>query len=139
MVSGLTPINGTATVAADTAFGITAAGQIGAVSNGKQISNARIVTPATQTVTASTIEGSSGSDIIRLSNVDGFFVGGYLSGTNVGANAIVRAVDQNNRTVQASVVNAGVVSGTITCTYNNATIFYNVAHLNRAFAQGQIT
>jgi hypothetical protein len=139
MVSGLTPVNGTASVAADTSFGITAAGQIGAVAAGKQILNARIVTAATQTVTATAIEGVSGSSLIRLSNVDGFFVGCYLSGTGVGASAICQAVDQNAKTITASVANSATVTGTVTGTYNNATIFYNVAKLNRPFAQGAIT
>lgn len=142
MVSGLTPINGTATVAADTAFGITAAGQVGANSAGKQISNARIVTPATQTVVVASVDGASGSNQFRVANADGFFVGGYLSGTGVGAAAICQAIDRNPSgpaTITASVVNSAAVTGNVTMTYNNATIFYNVAHLNRSFAQGAIT
>lgn len=139
MVTGLVPINGTATVAADTAFAVAAAGQIGANAISKQVLNARIVTPATQTVTATAIDGVSGGSTIRLSNVDGFFVGCYLSGTGVGAAAICQAVDQNAKTITASVVNAATVTGTVTGTYNNATIFYNVAQLNRPIIQGPIT
>lgn len=139
MVSGVTPVNGTATVAADTAFGITAAGQVGAVTAGKQIVNARIVTAATQAVAVASVSGASGSNTIRVANSDGFFVGGYLSGTGVGAAAICQTISSDGKTITASVVNSAAVTGNVTCTYNNATIFYNVAKLNRAFAQGQIT
>lgn len=139
MIGGVTPVNGTATVAADTAFAISAAGQIGANAISKQILNARIVTPATQTVTANAVDGAAGSDLIRVSTTDGFFVGAYLSGTGVGAAAIVRSIDQNARVIQASVVNSATVTGAITGTYNNAVIFYNVAQLNRPMVQGPIT
>lgn len=139
MVMGLTPINGTATVAADTAFGITAAGQIGALAAGKQIVNARVVTPATQTVVTASVSGLSGANTIQLANVDGWFVGAYASGTGVGAAAIVKAIDRMSNVITLSVVNSAAVSGNVTATYNNATIFYNVALLNRPFAQGAIT
>lgn len=139
MVTGLTPINGTASVAADVAFAVVAAGQIGANAVSKQILNARIVTPATQTVVANAIEGVSGGDTIRVSNVDGFFVGCYLSGTGVGASAICKAIDRNAQVLTASVVNSAAVTGVVTGTYNNATIFYSVAQLNRPIIQGPIT
>src|SRR6516162_8117557 len=64
MLTGLTPVNGTATVAADTAIGITAAGQIGALTASKQIVNARCVTPATQTVVTASVLGLSGANTI---------------------------------------------------------------------------
>lgn len=138
-ISGLTPVNGTASVAADTACGITAAGQIGALAAGKQLVNARVVTPATQTVVVASVEGISGDTWIRVANVDGFFVGAYLSGTGVGASAICQAIDRVGNRIQASVANSAAVTGNVTATYNNATIFYNVVHLNRTFAQGAIT
>lgn len=140
-ISGLTPINGTATVAADTAFGIVAAGQVGTLAAGKQILSARVVTPATQTVVTA-IAGAPGITAgftFQLANVDGWFVGAYASGTGVGASAIVQAIDRLSNTVTVSVANTAAPSGNITATYNNATIFYNVCHLNRSFAQGAIT
>jgi hypothetical protein len=48
MLSGNTPINGTATVAVGVNVGITAAGQIGAFAAGKQVNNAQSITAATQ-------------------------------------------------------------------------------------------
>lgn len=139
MMTGRTPVNGTSTIAADVTSGH-GAGQLIANSAGIQVVNARVITPATQTVTALQAGlGAIGDTQIQLSNVAGFFPGVYVSGTGVGAAAIVTAVDQISKIIQVSVVNSAQVAGTITATYNNATIFYNVLSMNRAFAQGAIT
>jgi hypothetical protein len=45
----------------------------------------------------------------------------------------------NGPEVTASVANSADIAGTVTLTYNNGTIFYNVVHFNRPFAQGAIT
>jgi hypothetical protein len=136
MTTGLTPVNSNASIAADTTAGHVATGQAGANAVGIQIVNARVVTPATQTV-ASPGSGRAGDTVIRLANTQGFFPGAYLSGTGVGTNAIVTSV--GNGFVTASVVNSAAISGNVTATYNNATIFYNVLEMNRAFGQGAIT
>lgn len=138
MCSGRYPINGTATVAADTAIGIVAAGQVGALAAGKQLVNARSVTPATQTV-VSAGNGVSGDNRINLVNTSGFFPGAYISGTGVGAAAICSFVDPNGKYILVTVVNSAAISGNVTATYNNATIYYNVVEMNRVFAQGAIT
>lgn len=138
-ISGLTPVNCQAAVAADTSFGIAAAGQGGAVAAGKQVLNARVHGASTITVVKVATKGVSGGDTIQVNNTDGWFVGGYLSGTGVGAAAIITAISTDEKTVTVSVVNSAAVTGNITCTYNNATIYYNVALLNRPFAQGAIT
>lgn len=138
MRSGCTPINGNATVAVDTTFGIAAAGQVGANTAGKQILNARIAGTATLTVAKSGI-GASGDNIIYVSDTDGWFVGGYLSGTGVGASTIITAMDPLGKWVRVSVVNSAAIAGTVTQTNNNATIFWNIAHIDRAIAQGAIT
>jgi hypothetical protein len=137
-ISGLTPVDCTASVAADTTFGIAAAGQGGANSAGKQILNARVVTAATQTVVKAAT-GDSGSNIINVSNTDGWFVGGFLSGTGVGVASRIDYIDPMGKFVRVTVVNSAAISGNVTQTNNNATIFYNIAHLNRSFAQGAIT
>ena len=136
--TGITPVNGTASVAADTTVGITAAGQIGANTAGKQLVNARNVSPATQTVVKAGT-GASGDTVIYVPDTDGWFVGGYLSGTNVGALAVISSVDPMGKYVVASVANSGVVASNVTVTYNNATVFYNVVAFDRGFAQGAIT
>ncbi len=140
--SGITPINGTATVAADTAFGVVAAGQVGAISAGKQVCNARIVTPATQTVAKNVVPGMGGQigdTVVPLNNTQGLFVGGYVAGTGIPAGAFITNIDPLGTFIVISAALTAVATGTVTQTANNATIFYNIAHLDRAFAQGQIT
>lgn len=140
MTSGLVPINGTATIAADTALGIVAAGQVGALAAGKEIVNARSVVAATATVVKTGASGISGDTRINVPNTAGLYPGGYLSGTGVGAAAIISFVDPLGNYILVTVANtANIVGTSVTQTANNATIFYNLVQLNRAFAQGAIT
>lgn len=139
MRAGVTPVNGTASVAAGTVVGITAAGQIGANSAGKQILNAKNALPATTTVAKTRCRGNAGSYQINVPNADGWFVGAYLSGTGVGSSAKVVSIDPSGLFVTVDVVNSASISGTVTATYNNAAIYYNVVQLDRAFGQGAIT
>jgi hypothetical protein len=139
MTSGRTPLNCSASVAAAVTFGHNAAGQGTTNAVSVQVVNATTVTPATQTVVSAATFGASGDTRIGLASTQGFFVGGYVSGTGVGASAIITAVDDKNSVITVSVANSAAVTGNVTITYNNATIFYNVVSLNRAFAQGAIT
>lgn len=140
MTTGRTPTNGTVSIAADTTSGHNAAGQLTANAVSAQVVNARVVTAATQTVvSAVTGFGATGDFRIGLASTQGFFVGGYVSGTGVGASAIITLVDDKNSVITVSVANSAQVSGNVTITYNNATIFYNVLSMNRAFGQGAIT
>ncbi len=131
MTTGRYPVNGTSTIAADTKAGHNGAGQLTADAATFGIEGAMVVTPATQTVTAAAISGILGSNQIFLSSTAGFFPGVYVSGTGVGAAAIVSFVDPLGRYILVTVVNSAAVTGTITATYNNATIFYNVLDCNR--------
>lgn len=143
MRAGITPVNGTASVAAGTTVGITAAGQIGANSAGKQVLNAVSALAATNTVVRAAAgpgnNNLSGGFTIQVVNTDGWFVGGYLSGTGVGAAALITAIDRVNNVVTVNVANSAAVTGNVTQTANNATIFYNVVQLDRPFVQGAIT
>lgn len=136
MTTGRFPVSSTASIAADTAAGRAAAGQLTASGAGVQLLNARVMTPATQTVVATAISGLTGDSRIFLSNTAGFFPGVYVSGTGVGAAAICNFVDPLGRYIGVTVVNSAPVTGNITATYNNATIFYNVLEMNRMVAQG---
>lgn len=137
LISGLAPINGTANVAAGTSVGITAAGQIGANSAGKQVVGAVSAANGATTVVRNG-QGPTASKIIVLNDATGFFPGAYVSGTGVGVGALVTAIYPDNRTILVSVDSTAVINGPVTATYNNATIFYNVVQLNRSFAQGRI-
>lgn len=141
IVGGTTLCNSTASVAADTTFGIAAAGQGGANTAGKQVLNARVVAPATTTVIkGATLTG--GSPILRVTqanNIDGWYVGAAISGVGIPAATTIQTMDPDARTVTLS-ANATIGGGIqATVTYNDAVTFFNVVHLNRPFAQGAIT
>jgi len=138
-ISGTVPANCQAAVAADTAWGIAAAGQGGANSAGKQILNSRSVIASSTTSAKTNCTANSGSLILNVPNSDGWFVGAYLSGTGIAAATTVVSIDPSGTVVTLSAATTAAVNGTVTATYNNATIFYNVVHLNRSFAQGAIT
>lgn len=149
-VSGLVPVNCTASVAANTVFGIAAAGQGGASAAGKEIENAVVILPATTTVSKSVLL-TSGSPIVLVTGnntIDGLFVGTAVSGTGIPANAVVASLNEDGRRftmstgpgVTGAALNATASGGiTLTGTYNDGTNFYNIAQLGRPFAQGRIT
>ena len=139
MFSGVVPVNCNAAVAVDTTFGIAAAGQGGANAAGKQILNGRVVIASTTAVVKANCSGVSGAFTVIVPNADGLFMGCYMSGTGIGAAATITAIDDSGTLITLSVANSAAVSGSVTGTYNNATIFYNVAMLNSPFAQGAIT
>ena len=139
-IAGLTPVNCNAAVAADTTFSVAATGQGGAAATGKQVVNARIVGASTITVAkANCTSPQAITKTINVPNSDGWFVGAYLSGTGIGAASIIASISPDGRTVTSTVDTTAVIAGTVTATYNNATIYYNVAHINRPFSQGAIT
>lgn len=138
-VGGIVPVLSNATVAADTTFSLVAAGQAGALTAGKQLVNARVAVPATQTVAKTGCVANSGSTKLSIPGADGWFIGAYLSGTGIAALTIVTDIDPSGTQVTLSVATTAAVNGTVTATYNNATIFYNVAQINRPFLQGAIT
>ncbi len=138
-ISGLCPVRSTASVAADTTFGITGAGQVGANSAGKQILNARIAAPATTTVAKANCTANSGSNRLFVPGAQGWFIGAFLSGTGIAAATTIVDMDPSGITVTLSANTTAAVNGTVTATYNNGSVFFNVAHLNRPFAQGAIT
>ena len=150
-VSGLCPVLSGASIAADTPLGITAAGQLGASSAGKEIENLIGVLPATTTVVKANATVLSGSPIIQFTGnntIDGLFIGCALSGTGIPANAVVQTIDPDGRRITMSTgpgvagaaLNATQSGGiSVTATYNDGTNFYNIVQLNRPFCQGRIT
>jgi len=128
--SGRSPLNCDATVAAGVAVGHNAAGRGSADAATLGIEGAICITPATQTV-VSAGSGVIGEFTIRLQNIEGFIIGGYVSGTGVGAAAIISGRDEIAKTITVTVANSAAVTGNVTVTYNNATIFYNVLEMNR--------
>lgn len=136
--TGTVPVNCNASVAADTTFAVAATGQGGALAAGKQVVNGRIITAATLTV-VKVATANNGSLFLTVSNSDGWFPGIYLSGTGIQATTTVTALSPDGRTATISLATSAVVNGNVTGTYNNATVFYNVAAINAPFSQGAIT
>lgn len=136
---GIVPVNCSASVAADTTFGITAAGQGGANTAGKQILNARIIAAGATTVVKANCTANSGSNQLRINGADGWFCGVYLSGTGIAAATTVLDISPDGQVATLSANTTAIVNGAVTATYNNGVVFYNVAHIDRPCAQGAIT
>lgn len=138
-VAGIGPVNCNASLAAAAVPGITAAGQAGANSAGKQILKSKVVAAATTTVAKANCIAANASRRLLCPETEGWFIGAYLSGTGIAAGTTVVSIDPDNRTVTLSADTTAQVAGTVTATYNNATVYYNIVHFNRPFAQGAIT
>lgn len=144
--SGRYPVFSSASVAANTAFGIAAAGQAGALAAGKQLLGARVQLAATATVVKANTQTQSGSPFIRVSNSDGWFVGAALTGTGIPASTSIGSISpdgtivgmvQVGTTTAQNATATGSVS--VTATYNDGTRFWNVATFQGILAQGAIT
>lgn len=138
-IAGTAVLNCNAAVATDTTFGIAAAGQGGANVASRQILNARVVIPSTQTVVKAGCTANSGSTRLNVPSADGLFIGCFLSGTGIAATTTVADIDPSGTVITLSLAVTAAVTGNVTGTYNNAVIFYHGVHLNRPFAQGAIT
>lgn len=149
-VGGLVPVNSNASVAAATVLGIAAAGQAGANSAGKELLNAINILAATTTVVKNCFVTANQPFILVTGNntIDGIFIGAAVSGVGIPANAVVQTIDPDGRRftmstgpgVAGAALNPTATGGVaLTFTYNDGTNFYNIAHLNRPFAQGAIT
>lgn len=129
-----------ASVAANTAFGITAAGKTGAIANGKQIVNARVQVAATKTVVKANSSTQNGSTVLKVTNSDGWFVGLPLSGTGIAGSTTISAISSDGTTVTMN--NAATATGavSVTGTYNDGSSnYWNTITCERPFAQGQVT
>ena len=122
-----------------TPIGIVAAGQAGANTAGKQIVGARVHQAGTQALVKTGCRGEPNANTIRSPDTAGWFVGGYLSGTGVGAGAVITSIGPGDL-VGVSVANtAAGVAGSVTQTANNGTVFYNLVSLRQPVMQSAIT
>lgn len=139
--AGITPVNCTASVASNAGLGIQAAGQLGAVSAGKQFLNARNVEPAaSHTVAKTGCSARSGSTRLRVPRgVNGWAVGVFLSGTGLAAGTTLAGVEPDGFTAILSAATTAAVNGTVTAAFNDGTTFYNIATYNQPLYQGAIT
>jgi len=137
-IGGLAVSVNTASVAAGSPMGITGVGTLGASSAGKEIEGCVAVLPPATTVVKTLATLTNGSTVIQLSGAgaaDGWFPGVALSGTGVGAAAVISSIAADGRSVVASVASTAGGSATVTGTYTG----YEVVQINNPFAQGRIT
>ena len=142
-VEGTAVYKTNATVAADAAIGIGAAGIAGTNSAGKQLLNVRNRLSATDTKTVTAVT-TTGSAVLNVPTDDGFYLGMALSGTGIPASTVVAALDSGGRKIimGSAVGTAGdkvaTASGSITLTGTNTG--YGVGVLGSgAFLQGAIS
>jgi len=131
-----------ATVAADAAIGVAAAGIAGTNAAGKQLLNTRNRVSATGTLALNANLTNGQVKIVTQKGYDGWFLGMALSGTGVPASTIVAGLDPDGRTVyMGSAIGTfdkqATVSGlqSVTGTYTG----FGSGIINRPFAQGSIT
>jgi hypothetical protein len=131
-----------ATVAADAAIGIGAAGIAGTNTAGKQLLNVRNRVAATGTLTVSALTTNGLGVLLCQKGYDGFFLGAALSGTGIPASTVVAGLDPDGRriymgsaigTFDKTATATGQV--TVTGTYTG----FGSGIINNPVAQGAIT
>lgn len=141
-VAGFAPWSATASVAADTAIGITGAGQVGANSAGKQILGARNRYPGTTTLAKTNVQTQNGSAVLKTNGYDGWFVGMALSGSGIPASTIVAKLDPDGRTVYMGATIGTLdklATATAAVTVTGTWTGYLGPVFNNPFCQGAIT
>lgn len=142
-VEGRAVYKTSATVAADANIAIAAAGVVGASATGKQLLGVRnrISATGTKTFTANTVNGTN--VLFCPQGYDGAFLGMALTGTGVGASAVVAALDPDGKRIYTGTA-IGTASGanqtatgqiTLTGTYTG----YGSGVIMNPMAQGAIT
>lgn len=132
-----------ATVAADTAIAVAAAGIAGTLAAGKQLVNVRNRVAATGTKTF-TVNTQNGTNVLFAPNgYDGAFLGMALSGTGIPASTVVAGLDPDGKRIYTGSAigtfgdknSTATGSITLTGTYTG----YGSGVINNPFAQGAIT
>lgn len=141
MISGNAVYKTNATVAADTAIAVAAAGIAGTLAAGKQLVNCRnnVAATGTNTVTA---QVTNGNGVLYTSDYAGFFIGMTISGTGIPASTVVAALDPDGRRIYSgsAIGTLGdkntTATGTITLT--GTYTGFGQGAISYPFAQGQI-
>lgn len=142
-LAGLAVYKTNATVAADTAIGIGAAGIAGTLANGKQLCGVRnrIAATGTSTFTANTYNGTN--VIYVPKGYDGAFLGMALSGTGIPASTVVAGLDPDGKRIYtgSAIGTFGDKNSTATgqITMTGTYTGYGAGQLMYPEAQGQVT
>lgn len=133
-----------ATVAADVAIAVAAAGIAGTLVAGKQLLNTRNRISATGTVSLTNTQTTNGTNVLYVPNgYDGVFLGMALSGTGIPASTVAAALDPDGKRIYTGTA-IGTATGknstatgsvTVTGTYTG----FGGAQIQYPFAQGAIT
>ncbi len=142
-ISGNAVYKTNATVAADAAIGIAAAGILGTNSAGKQVLNVHNVKSATATVTNSTTQTVTGSYVLDTGGYDGFFLGIALTGTGIPASTVAAKMDADGRRIYMGsaigTVGDKLATATGLITLTGTYTGFGLGDLSRPFGQGAIT
>jgi hypothetical protein len=103
---------------------------------GKQLVNMNPVVAATETI-AKVAQTQNGSNIIKVANTDGWFVGGSVSGTGIVTSLITNIDQSGNVTLASNSTATGSVTATQTA--NDGSSFFPTVQFNSPFAQGNVT
>lgn len=132
-----------ATVAADVAVAVAAAGIAGTLAAGKQLLNTRNRIAATGTITLTNVGTTNGTNVLFVPNgYDGVFLGMTLSGTGIPASTVAAALDPDGKRIYVGTA-VGTATGknstatgavTVTGTYTG----FGGAQIQYPFCQGQI-
>lgn len=140
-VAGLAVYATNATVAADTAVAVAAAGIAGTLAAGKQLCGVRNVKSATATTVLTKVQTSI-SNVLVTNGYDGWFLGMALSGTGIPASTVVAGLDPDGKRVYTgSAIGTfgdknSTAIGTVSITGTYTT--FGAGVINYPFAQGQI-
>ena len=136
-VFGICPAKITTGVAVGANIGITGAGTLGTVANGKQILNCNVVGAATDTITKSGTTFIDPSNIrkVVLGDINGLWVGQAVSGTGIGASAKIASIDPSGNVITLDTDSTAAGTVTVTFTYTG----FNLLRIAFPFAQGQVT
>lgn len=131
-----------ATVAADVAIAVAAAGIAGTLVAGKQLVNTRNRISATGTITKSVQTTNGLGVLVATGGYDGVFLGMALSGTGIPASTVAAGLDPDGKRItMGSAIGTfdktATASGSITMT--GTYTGFGGAIINNPFAQGAIT
>lgn len=122
-----------ATVAADAAVAIAAAGVVGASAAGKQLVNVRNTVAATGTNTF-VVNTTNGTGVLTARDgFDGMFIGMALSGTGIPASTVAAKLDPDGRTIYT-----GSAIGTVGDKNSTATGSITLTGTYTGFGQGVV-
>ena len=116
-IAGFVVYQTNATVAADTAMAVAAAGIAGTNVAGKQLLNFRNRKSATATKTFTNTQTYNGTNVLYVPNgYDGIFLGATVSGTGIPASSIVAALDPDGKRIYMGTAVAVATGKTSTAT-----------------------